>query len=182
MNRIIPPMLYPGLFIYHQVIHLLWNVNISTKNLNGNLSNTCWDTPRVSACTVFCSPSYCQSFDLIYLDSCHIKVVMLQVFGLRGALTTRYKTLQREAPSCLSALSTVVSDSLWFRHSAFCYVHLSLPLCLAGETAAINKTPRWSVHPAVKYWSRSSLHHFGVRANMISHHSLFSLSARRVLE
>lgn len=74
----------------------------------------------------------------------------------------------------------VVSDSLWFRHSAFCTVHLSLLLCVAGETAAINKTLRWSVHPAVKDWSRSSLHHFGVKANMISHHPLFSFSVQWV--
>lgn len=81
-----------------------------------------------------------------------------------------YKILQR-GKSVLSFFPSVtVSDPLWFRHSAFCSVHLSLLLCLAGETAAINKTPRWSAHPAVKYWSWSSLHHFGVRANMISHH------------
>lgn len=67
-----------------------------------------------------------------------------------------------------------MSDSLWFRYSAFCSVHPSLLLCLAGETAVINKTLRWSAHPAVKHWSWSSLHHFGVRANMISHHPLFS--------
>lgn len=69
-----------------------------------------------------------------------------------------------------------VSDSLWFRHSAFCSMHLSLLLCLAGETAAINKTLRWSIRPAAKYWSQSSLYHFGVRANMISHHSIFCFS------
>lgn len=43
----------------------------------------------------------------------------------------------------------VVSDPLWIRCSVFCSVHLSLPLCLAGEAAAINKTQRWSVRPAV---------------------------------
>lgn len=75
-----------------------------------------------------------------------------------------------------------MSDSLWFRHPAFCSVHVSLPLCLAGETAAINKTLSWSVHPAVKYWSRSSLHPFGVRANMISHQPLLSFSVRWVPE
>lgn len=61
----------------------------------------------------------------------------------KSAKVGEKKTLSSFSPG------VIVSDSLWIRCSAFCSVHLSPPLCLAGEAAAINKTQRWSVRPAV---------------------------------
>ncbi len=88
-----------------------------------------------------------------------IKVVIGQVLGLREALTALQSHTQgKKTIECFFS-GVTVSDSLWFRHSAFCSAHLPLLLCLAGEAAAINKTQRWSVHPAVKSPSPRSLHH-----------------------
>lgn len=76
----------------------------------------------------------------------------------------------------ISKKGVCLSACVRFKHSAFCLVYQSPLLCLAGERAAINKTPKWSARSVVKYCSWSSLHHFVVRGtHEVSLHSLVPL-------